>query len=232
MLLPIRVSGIIAAAMLALGALLPWARVSSFFGSVSVSGVDGDGKLTLLCAIAIGVMFGLWNRPAVIVAAVLAGIAFLVGVIDLVDIGRTAADLGGFADASPGIGLFLTVLAAIAALVLAVIGQAAIGKTPAAYGAGAYGAGAYGATAYGATAGPATAYPQAGPATAYPQAPPAAAYPAAAYPAAAAYPPAAQAVPPAPPAVPQTAPAGWQPDPYGHAQWRYWDGTRWTEHVQ
>ena len=221
--MPIRVGGIIAAVMVALGAFLPWATVSSYFGSASTSGIDGDGKLTLVCAIAIGVMFGLWKRPALIVAAVIAGIALIVGILDLIDVGRAAADFGGVVDASPGIGLFLTVLAAIAALVLGLMGVAAVGKAPAAFGAPAYGAASYGgATAYG----PATAYPQAGPATAYPTA---TAYPqagpATAYPAAAAYPPAQQA-------VPQAAPAGWQPDPYGQAQWRYWDGARWTEHVQ
>ena len=204
----IRVGGIIAAVMMALGAFLSWATVSSFFGSASTSGIDGDGKLTLVCAIAIGVMFGLWKRPALIVAAVIAGIALIVGILDLVDVGRVAAGFGGLADASPGIGLFLTVLAAIAALVLGLMGQAAVGKAPAAFGAPAYGAASYGgATAYGA----ATAYPQAGPATAYPT---------------------ATAYPQVPQAVPQAAPAGWQPDPYHQAQWRYWDGTRWTEHVQ
>jgi hypothetical protein len=25
---------------------------------------------------------------------------------------------------------------------------------------------------------------------------------------------------------------GWHPDPWGSGQWRYWDGVRWTEHVQ
>ena len=203
--MPIRVGGIIAAVMVALGAFLPWATVS-FFGSVS--GIDGDGKLTLVCAIAIGVMFGLWKRPALIVAAVIAGIALIVGILDLIDVGRAAAEFGGVVDASPGIGLFLTVLAALAALVLGLMGQAAVGKAPAAFGAPAYGAASYGgATAYG----PATAYPQAGPAVAYP---------------------AAAAYPQVPQAVPQAAPAGWQPDPYHQAQWRYWDGARWTEHVQ
>src|SRR5665647_2142554 len=198
--MPIRVGGIIAAVMVALGAFLPWATVS-FFGSVS--GIDGDGKFTLVCAIAIGVMFGLWKRPALIVAAVLAGITLIVGILDLIDLGRASSDFGGFAGVSPGIGLFLTVLAAIAALVLGLMGLAAVGKAPAAFGAPAYG--------------PASAYPTA---TAYPPAGPAVAYPAAA-----AYPPAQQA-------VPQAAPAGWQPDPYGQAQWPYWDGARWTEHVQ
>lgn len=27
-------------------------------------------------------------------------------------------------------------------------------------------------------------------------------------------------------------PAGWHPDPSGARQWRYWDGSRWTDHVQ
>jgi hypothetical protein len=25
---------------------------------------------------------------------------------------------------------------------------------------------------------------------------------------------------------------GWHPDPWGSGKWRYWDGVRWTEHVQ
>lgn len=29
-----------------------------------------------------------------------------------------------------------------------------------------------------------------------------------------------------------TASAGWYPDPSGSRRWRYWDGIRWTEHVQ
>jgi hypothetical protein len=27
-------------------------------------------------------------------------------------------------------------------------------------------------------------------------------------------------------------PPGWHPDPWGTGRWRYWDGSRWTEHVQ
>lgn len=50
--------------------------------------------------------------------------------------------------------------------------------------------------------------------------------------------PAAPATPaaPPPPATPATpaapaVPASWQPDPRGRHEYRYWDGSRWTEHV-
>lgn len=35
----------------------------------------------------------------------------------------------------------------------------------------------------------------------------------------------------APSAAVSHAPPGWHPDPHNPAQWRYWDGIRWTEHV-
>src|SRR4051812_41423274 len=28
-----------------------------------------------------------------------------------------------------------------------------------------------------------------------------------------------------------TSPAGWQPDPRGRHEYRYWDGSKWTDHV-
>lgn len=33
-------------------------------------------------------------------------------------------------------------------------------------------------------------------------------------------------------AAAQPPPAGWYADPYGAAALRWWDGTRWTEHLQ
>jgi len=33
------------------------------------------------------------------------------------------------------------------------------------------------------------------------------------------------------PLSPPPTPAQWAADPYGRHQWRYWDGSRWTEHV-
>jgi hypothetical protein len=46
-----RVVSIIAAALLGLGAFLPWVTVSApLFGSVSISGIQGDGQITGLIA--------------------------------------------------------------------------------------------------------------------------------------------------------------------------------------
>ncbi|NBU94785.1 MAG: DUF2510 domain-containing protein [Actinobacteria bacterium] len=43
---------------------------------------------------------------------------------------------------------------------------------------------------------------------------------------------AAAAPAPAPaPAPADAVPAGWYPDPSSRFELRYWDGTRWTEHV-
>lgn len=36
---------------------------------------------------------------------------------------------------------------------------------------------------------------------------------------------------PTPPPPPPPVPAAWSPDPLGRHELRYWDGTRWTEHV-
>lgn len=31
--------------------------------------------------------------------------------------------------------------------------------------------------------------------------------------------------------VPPVSPPGWHPDPSGQQRWRWWDGTRWSEHT-
>jgi hypothetical protein len=41
----------------------------------------------------------------------------------------------------------------------------------------------------------------------------------------------AQPAPPVQPAAPAAAPAGWHPDPWGQKRLRYWDGAQWTGHT-
>lgn len=208
----LRIGGIVAALFVMIGSFLPWATVDTWIGSFSANGMDGDGVITLLLGVAAGVLIGLWKRPLVIIGAVAAGLAALVALVDLVDLGRAIGD-DAFADVKPGIGLILTLLAALAAAGLAVVGQAQLAKQGHAMGLSL-------AELNRGAALPTTSLPPQGAPTPWQAAPAQPVAPAA---------PAAPAAPvaPAAPAVP----AGWHPDPSGAPQLRYWDGTRWTEHV-
>ena len=114
-----------------LGAVLPWGRVVSVFGTISVSGIDGgDGWITMLCGVAI-LALALVGRtrnpgPYAIAGLVASAIVLLVGLVDFVDLSRAAGDqgTGGFVDVRFGIGLPLTVLGGlvgIAATILALL---------------------------------------------------------------------------------------------------------------
>ncbi|KGM15210.1 hypothetical protein N867_10825, partial [Actinotalea fermentans ATCC 43279 = JCM 9966 = DSM 3133] len=124
----LRIGGIVAALFVLIGSFLPWATIDMWLGSYSANGTEGDGVITLLLGVAAGVLMGLWKRPLVIIAAVASGLAALVAVANLIDVGRSMGDLDGLADVSPGLGLILTLLAALAGVVLAVLGQAQLAK--------------------------------------------------------------------------------------------------------
>lgn len=203
----LRIGGIAAALFVVIGSFLPWATVDTWIGTFSATGTDGDGVITLLLGLAAGALIALWKRPLVIIAAVAAGLAALVALVDLVDLGRAIGD-SGFADVTPGIGLILTLLAAMAAAALAVVGQAQLAKAG-------HPTGLSLAELNRGAALPTTSLPPQGAPTPWQAAP--------------AQPPVAPVAPAAPPAP--TVPAGWHPDPSGAPQLRYWDGTRWTEHV-
>lgn len=105
-----------------IGSVLPWAKVQTLFGSVSVSGFDGsDGKATAafgalitLCVVA----GGRWLYLA-LVSAVLAG---LIAVTDLVDVQKIVTDVNGgdgAAIATVGIGLWVILIGVVVALVTA-----------------------------------------------------------------------------------------------------------------
>jgi hypothetical protein len=98
--------------VVALGAVLPWASV---FG-LTVNGLDGDGVITLLLAIAGGVilavttgLFGTETAPPKWSQITLIVLAALVALIAIIDLSGVAA-----------IGLYLTLFAGIAWVVGAV----------------------------------------------------------------------------------------------------------------
>lgn len=125
---------LVAAALTILGALLPWATIQTVFGSVSVSGVDDgrDGTLTVFLGLILGVvaLVALVRRSrgvAVGVTAIVIGVLVgLIGVIDVVDVSRVADDVNaeGFARASVGVGLWLTCLSGVLAVVGGIVSLA------------------------------------------------------------------------------------------------------------
>jgi hypothetical protein len=96
-----------------LGAFLPWAKSAS----ISATGIDGDGLVTLVLGVvgAILMLFWAYARHAA-VALVFAGVAFAVGVYNLQNIMGTETGFGLVIQTRVGEGLWLTVVASLVAV--------------------------------------------------------------------------------------------------------------------
>ena len=108
--------GALEALLIFIGAFLPWATVDTALGSLSVSGTDADGIITLVIALAVGGALAgasLADNRALLyggaclgaLAAVIVGIINMVDVADIIELNRP-----GLFEASIGSGLWLTVL--------------------------------------------------------------------------------------------------------------------------
>ena len=115
---------LLAAAVGIIGAFLPWASVSVMGISQSVNGLSGDGIITLVLFAVAGylsfkgdkkeVLSG--NSLYIIVGAF--GIAGLIGLYDINQMGQVTGLAAIGASASIGIGLYLTLLAGAAGAIL------------------------------------------------------------------------------------------------------------------
>ena len=111
-----RIGGVVAAGVIVVAALLPWASVQTAFGTISKNGIDGDGAVTAVFGAVIGTMFMMLRRGGYVAAVVLAGLTIAISGYDLIDVNRLGNDAEGFASVSAGIGLYLTLLGGLAAL--------------------------------------------------------------------------------------------------------------------
>ncbi|MEY4174801.1 MAG: hypothetical protein RI900_1966 [Actinomycetota bacterium] len=106
-----------AGALVVVGSLLPWAKVLGF---ISVSGTDGDGKITLvLGALAIA---GLFVRKAssLIGVAVIFLLSLAIGVYDFVNVSNKITEAEGEifeGGVSVGIGLYLVIAGGLIGLI-------------------------------------------------------------------------------------------------------------------
>ena len=104
-----------------LGSLLPWATLTHVFGSASLSGIEGDGLITLVLGgvLLVGAILQLTNETSRYVwTEVVAAVTVLVAVFALVNMLSNIGDADSeFARASVGPGLYLVVAGAGMALV-------------------------------------------------------------------------------------------------------------------
>jgi hypothetical protein len=119
------------AALVAVGAFLPWVKASAGAFSATQSGTEGDGVITLLLAVVVAISFSLIkSRGAAGITTMCLGAAIgVIAAYDLFDISSKAEGISTGLDvsASPQIGLILTGLAALAIVVGAALalGEAA-----------------------------------------------------------------------------------------------------------
>lgn len=107
-----QLAALIGAGAIIIGSMLPWATARSVFGSMSMSGIEGDGVITLV--LGAGLALAAWLRPGRRgwQAATLtgAGLVLAVGILDAVIIGGVVGDQ--YATASIGAGLYIVLIGA------------------------------------------------------------------------------------------------------------------------
>lgn len=128
-----QIVAIVAAVVTLVCAFLPWATVTTFLGSISVSGFqngEGDGLLTLILA-AIGGLCA-WKGGKALIVTVLAGaLCAVIGIYDWGNINDIANDPDAFGVAEVGIGLIGTVVGGIALGAAAIAGFVTRGRNAA-----------------------------------------------------------------------------------------------------
>jgi hypothetical protein len=115
------------------GSFLPWASVDTVFGSVSKNGTSGDGVFTLVGAVVVALLtFPAVKQPvargrsmAAFIVALLAGV---ICVVDIVDVNRVADEAG--AQVNVGAGLWLCAVGAGAAAIAALLLFVGGGRVP------------------------------------------------------------------------------------------------------
>jgi Protein of unknown function (DUF2510) len=125
-------------AALAVGSVLPWATISSpIFGNNSVSGIRGDGQITLLLAIVVGVLGTIvlvserGHKALLIVTLVISALAVVTCAIALNDASRVARRETGIpVNATVAYGLYVALAGGIGAAVGSIIGLRRRNGTP------------------------------------------------------------------------------------------------------
>jgi hypothetical protein len=106
-----------------LGSFLPWATVTTAFGTISVAGTNGDGTITLVVGLVIVVLSILELTRTVRLLNIWGGfvgglVATGIGVLDYADVNdRIAGVSSDVAQAAVGVGLYAVIAGGVAVIV-------------------------------------------------------------------------------------------------------------------
>ena len=111
--------GLLGAAMVLVGSLMPWATVTTAFGSITASGTDGDGQMTLVIGVILivliaGKLASSGKASLLNILIVLAALAALaIAGYDISNVQEAVDAAAPFGSASVGAGLYVVALGAI-----------------------------------------------------------------------------------------------------------------------
>lgn len=112
--------GVVSGILGAIGSFLPWATMSSIFGTISLNGIDKDGMFTLLFSIAaIGVLYLGIKRTRKnttnIITIIFGVFLILIGMLDSSSV--MSIETNQYAYIQVGVGLYLVILSGIGLVV-------------------------------------------------------------------------------------------------------------------
>lgn len=116
---------IVAAAGITIGSLLPWFSLTTIFGTLSASGMEGDGVFTLIAGILLGIVavVALSRNAVSRLTAILIGLLGLISGLIAFNVFSNLSGVADFSDAglfsSIGAGLWLVIIGSAAAVGLA-----------------------------------------------------------------------------------------------------------------
>lgn len=117
----------VAAVLGMLATFLPWVKISGLAAMVrsSVNGTEGDGWITLvLFAVVLGLVVFMGDRAKPLtgwyryVPLAVGAINLIIGLYDLGQLSAAAEKMGRYGSATPGFGIWLLILMAIAMIVI------------------------------------------------------------------------------------------------------------------
>jgi len=121
-----------AAAAVIIGALLDWAVIQTILGSISATGMEGDGKLTAILAAIAGALLLRKSAGATLGAAITFAIVVAIAAYDYGNVQSAIDNVNTtVAKASVGVGLYLTLIGGIGGVIASLVrrGELAAART-------------------------------------------------------------------------------------------------------